>query len=250
MTPFSKRTISSSQSLGKKLLAARKRKGVDLRTAERETHIPMKHLVNLEHGTYHHLPSPVYTRGFLTRYATYLSLKPEKILAQYDDEYGCYNQIRHVRTSKHVPQEGLLRPHVTDEWLQRSRSWFVTPELLWGGSIAVVLVGLLGYIWAQVASFAAAPPLNVQTPGEVIVSVEEINIAGQTDPTAKLTINEQPVVVDGTGHFSQSVRLIDGMNTLEISAINKAEKATTKTIQLLADIPAESTVSATSTVTE
>ncbi|MBI4032271.1 helix-turn-helix domain-containing protein [Candidatus Berkelbacteria bacterium] len=237
MTPFSKRRIASSQSLGKKLLAARKRKGVDLRTAEAETHIPMKHLESLEHGTYHHLPSPVYTRGFLTRYAMYLGLKPEIVLAAYDDEYSCYNQIRHVRVSKQTPQEGLLRPHVTDEWLGRSRPWFITPELLWGSSIAVLLVGLLGYIWAQVASFAAAPPLDVQTPGEVAVSVEQVNVIGTTDPSASLTINEQPVAVDATGHFNQPVRLIDGVNTLEISATNKANKETTKTIQLLADIP-------------
>lgn len=237
MTPFSKRKISSSQSLGKKLLAARKRKHVDLRVAEEETHIPMRHLTNLEQGSYRHLPSPVYTRGFLTRYAAYLGLKPAVVLAAYDDEYTCYNQVRHVRSSRQIPQEGLLRPHVTDEWLGRSGSWFVTPELLWGGSIAVVLVGLLGYIWAQVASFAAAPPLDVQTPGEVVVSVEQVNIIGTTDPSASLTINQQPVTVDRQGRFNQAVRLIDGVNTLEISATNKANKETTKTIQLLADIP-------------
>lgn len=240
MTPFSKRMISSSHSLGKKLRAARTRKHVDLRVAEAETHIPMRHLTNLEHGTYRHLPSPVYTRGFLTRYATYLGLKLEAVLAAYDDEYRCYNQVRHVRVSKQTPQEGLLRPHVTDEWLGRSRAWYITPEVLWGGSIAVVLVGLLGYIWSQVASFAAAPPLDVQTPGEVVVSVEQVNIIGTTDPSASLTINEQPVAVDGQGHFNQAVRLIDGVNTLEISATNKANKETVKTIQLLADIPTSS----------
>lgn len=98
---------------------------------------------------------------------------------------------------------------------------------------------ILGYIWFQVTSFAAAPPLDIVTPAEEIrVNVELVEVAGVTDPTATLEINNQPVVVDTEGHFRQQVKLSDGVNAIEISAKNKADKETIKVIQLLADLPA------------
>jgi hypothetical protein len=97
---------------------------------------------------------------------------------------------------------------------------------------------ILGYIWFQVSSFAAAPPLEIVTPGaEVRVTVEQVEVAGLTDPMAQLMINDQPVTVDTEGRFRQPVALVAGVNTIEISVKNKAEKETVKTIQLLADIP-------------
>lgn len=236
MTTFTKKRIPTSDTLGTKLRKARKRLGVDLRTVELETRVAMRHLEALEQGHYHRLPARVYVRGFLTRYAKFLGLEPTKLIAGFEAEEACYKQVRHVRSSKES-QEGLLRPHVRDDWLKRNHQWYITPEVIWGGSLSVLLVGVLGYIWFQVASFAAAPPLDIVTPGSEMVSVAQIEVAGVTDPSAELTINDQPVTVDADGHFRQAVHLVDGMNTIAISATSKASKETVKTIQLLADFP-------------
>src|SRR5690606_38265023 len=98
MTNFTKKRITTPEALGTKLRKARKRKGVDLRTAEQETRVAMRHLEALELGHYHKLPAQVYVRGFLTRYATYLGLSAEKVIADYDSEYACFKQVRHVRS--------------------------------------------------------------------------------------------------------------------------------------------------------
>lgn len=236
---FTKKRIACAQPLAAKLAKARKRKGVDLRAAELETKVAMKHLQALERGEYHRLPEAVYVRGFLTRYAAFLGLKPESVLADYDQEYACYQQVRHVRSSKlGATEEGLLRPHVSDDWLKQRKQWYITPEILWGSALSSFALIVLGYIWFQVTSFAAAPSLDVVTPGsELRVAVDQVEVAGVTDPSAKLRINDQPVAVSTDGHFRQEIRLLDGVNTIEISATNKAEKETTKTLQLLADIP-------------
>lgn len=241
---FTKKRIACAQPLAQKLAKARKRKGVDLRAAELETKVAMKHLQALERGEYHRLPEAVYVRGFLTRYAVYLGLKPESVLSDYDSEYACYQQVRHVRTSRQgAPEEGLLRPHVSDDWLKQRKQWYITPEVLWGSALSSFAILVLGYIWFQVTSFAAAPPLDVTTPGSALrVSVDQVDVSGVTDPTAKLKINDQPVAVSSDGHFQQQIRLMDGVNTIEVSATNKADKETTKTIQLLADIPVSDAV--------
>ncbi len=234
---FTKTKVASTDCLGTKLRRARKRQGFELRSAEQETKVALRHLEALESGHYHLLPAPVYVRGFLTRYAAYLGLKAESVLADYDREYQTYTRVRQVRPSKH-PQEGMLRPHVADDVLRWRRQWFVTPEIIWGSALSVALVGVLGYIWFQVASFAAAPPLDIVTPGsQTVVSAEQVEIAGVTDPGASLTINSQVVAVTAEGHFRQAVRLSSGVNTIEIAATNQSDKATTKVLQLLVNLP-------------
>ena len=237
MSAFTKRKIGCPHSLGEKLTRARKRKSLELRQVEHETKVAFKYLQALEHGQYDQLPASIYTRGFLVRYAALLGMNATPLLAEYEHERTCFGHAKRARMSKQV-QEGVLRPSVTDQWLKHPNRLLITPGVLWGGVISVFLVGVLTYMWFQVASFAAAPPLDIVTPGSAIkVNVEQVEVAGTTDPSAQLTINNQPVAVDTEGHFRQEVQLVDGINTIEIAAVNKAEKQTLKTLQLMADLP-------------
>src|SRR5450759_1309578 len=80
--------VSSGPSLPDRLAAARERKGVDLRRAERDTKIRVRYLSALERGDYRQLPGAVYTKGFLRNYAIYLGLDPEEVLRQWRRERG------------------------------------------------------------------------------------------------------------------------------------------------------------------
>lgn len=244
MPVFTKRKIGCPHSLGEQLTRARKLKSLELRQVEQETKVAFKYLQALECGQYDQLPAPIYTRGFLVRYIALLCLNETALLKEYDHELVCFEQAHKALKSKQISslkrsaRDGMLQPSVTDEWLKHPNRWLITPGLLWGGVISVFLVGVLTYMWFQVASFAAAPPLEVVTPGTAVkVTVEQIEVAGITDPNAQILINNQPVSVDGSGHFRQQVQLVDGMNTIEIAAVNKAEKQTLKTLQLMADLP-------------
>ncbi|MCA9388478.1 helix-turn-helix domain-containing protein [Candidatus Berkelbacteria bacterium] len=235
MASFTKKKISKTQSLGEKLTRARKRHKLSLRQVEQLTKVAFKHLQALEKGDYKALPTSFYTRGFLTRVAKLFNLKVDKVLADYETELNCYNSVK-----PECPKiaAGLIKPEVKDDWLRNPDRLKITPGFLWGGVLSFCLVAILGYIWFQVTSFAAAPPLDIVTPAQAIkVDVELVEVAGVTDPTASLKINNQPVVVDTEGHFRQQVKLSDGVNAIEISAMNKADKETTKVIQLLAELP-------------
>lgn len=230
---FTRKKIRSSKSLAEKLKIARKRKEINLEEAERETKISMGYLFALEHSQYDKLPADVYVYGFLCRYAEFLGLEKEKILSQYREEKKIADSIRSIK--KHPDQENknLIKPKPSEKWLKTPR-FFITPELVIGLCVTLLVAGLLGYIWFQVKSFAAAPPLELKNPeAEIVVSMDSITIEGETDSGANLCINDEPVAIQADGSFVQEVQLVEGVNTIEIIARNKANKETKKIIQVL-----------------
>jgi cytoskeletal protein RodZ len=66
--------------LGETLRRARQARGITLEDAERVTRIPRKYLEALEIENFGILPAPVYARGFLRSYSTYLGLDPKELL--------------------------------------------------------------------------------------------------------------------------------------------------------------------------
>ncbi len=66
--------------LGETLRKARLDKKITFEDAERVTRIPRKYLEALELENFGILPAPVYARGFLRSYASYLGLEPRDLL--------------------------------------------------------------------------------------------------------------------------------------------------------------------------
>lgn len=66
--------------LGETLRKARIEKNITFEDAERVTRIPRKYLEALELENFGILPAPVYARGFLRSYASYLGLEPKELL--------------------------------------------------------------------------------------------------------------------------------------------------------------------------
>ena len=70
----------SPSPLGETLRRARTAKGITIEDAERVTRIPRKYLEALELENFGILPAPVYARGFLRSYSSYLGLEPKELL--------------------------------------------------------------------------------------------------------------------------------------------------------------------------
>ena len=66
--------------LGETLRKARVEKNITFEDAERVTRIPRRYLEALELENFGILPAPVYARGFLRAYASYLGLEPRDLL--------------------------------------------------------------------------------------------------------------------------------------------------------------------------
>lgn len=214
---FTLRKIRTAQTLGEKLRRARKRKGADLIEAELETKVRAKYLDALESGDFELLPNDIYTKGFLTVYAEYLGLDAKNITDLYDME-------RSSRKPEDDETFSSAKP-------LKERSLVVTPKLIIICLVSVFCLCAVVYIIFQVLNFASVPRLVVDSPNKnLIVESETIEVAGLTDPGVNLKINKEPIPVASDGRFVREVSLQNGINTIIITATNKANKEASKVV--------------------
>src|SRR3989338_6584155 len=77
----------------------RDRKRASLQTAQQDTRISVDYLQALETGEYGKFPAEVYCIGFLKKYAAYLGLNPEEMVALYKKEQEA-RMAAHIETEK------------------------------------------------------------------------------------------------------------------------------------------------------
>lgn len=211
MTAFRARTIDSSRTLGDRLRAHRERMGTTLEAATQATGVSVKYLIALEESAYGRLPGDVYARNFLRKYATFLELDADDVLAQYESEHGI------VRT---LVDQGprFIQRHIDVKPL-------FTPHRLRRGAFVLAVLAVLGYLVWQAWSIVRPPELIIETPPPQLTTTERsIEVRGRTDRESDLTINGQQVLADGNGVFSEQVDLQPGLNTIRISATRKRSK--------------------------
>lgn len=214
---FRLRKIRTAQTLGEKLRRARKRKGVDLVEAELATKVRAKYLEALESGDFELLPNDIYTKGFLSAYAQYLGLEAKNIAEFYDLE----------RSSRKSDDDQTF----TSLKLIREKSLVITPKLIVVCLAAVFCLSAIVYIILQVLNFASVPRLVIDSPNrDLIVESETIEVIGLTDPGVNLRINKEPIPVASDGKFQQEISLQNGLNTVIVTASNKANKEASKVV--------------------
>lgn len=77
------------QTIGERLSEARKKQGVSIQDAAKDTKIREEYLVNLEKDDGHGIPlEAIYVRGFLRNYAKFLRLEPSRLLTDFDANAG------------------------------------------------------------------------------------------------------------------------------------------------------------------
>jgi len=208
---FTLRKIRTAQTLGEKLSRARKRKGVDLIEAELQTKIRAKYLEALENEDFDLLPNDIYVKGFLTTYSKYLGLEPEKI-------HGLYQQQR--STSKVSNDETFAAGKITKE-----KAIIITPKIVVLFLGVIFCISAVVYIILQVMSFASVPKLEVFSPAkDIVVEEEVVKVSGKTDSGVVLRVNKEPITVNPSGDFEREVTLQKGLNTIVVTATNKANK--------------------------
>src|SRR2546429_3422028 len=196
------------KTVGQALRNQRHKLNLTLVEAERATKIRAETLAAPEGDDFANLPSPTYIKGFIRNYGEFLGLDSGTLLALFRRQYD----EGKTPTSKILPD---LKP-------TNSPKVILTPKRLFVVGVAVLVLGFLGYLFAQYQSFAAAPALQVDSPGDKLkVNNGTVEVVGRTDPDATLSINGQSVDLTSSGAFSVSVTLPDGTTDLTIAATNK-----------------------------
>jgi cytoskeletal protein RodZ len=212
MTSFRQKKISRSQTLADKLKQSRLEQEKTLEQAAEATKIQIKYLEILEEGDYQKLPGDIYSKAWLKLYGDFLGLQTSELLTDYKIEKSISDKLKKVSSpevkTNNVSANNILKPRVLK---------FI--------GIAFLILTLLTYLGWEINNTISPPEIFIFEPSNNFRTTESsVEIKGQTKAGAELTINNELVLLDGEGKFSQTINLINGLNALEISSKKKHSK--------------------------
>lgn len=79
------------------------------------------------------------------------------------------------------------------------------------------------------------PAVEVSSPQDgasFFGSEKTIDVKGKTEAEAKVTVKDRIAIVDSNGEFSLKLELVEGENTITVTAIDSAENKTEKTVKV------------------
>lgn len=221
---FKHRKVQTPSTLGKKLLAARRRKKLSLEEAEAATKIRDKYIQALEGDDFKSLPGRVYAVGFVARYGEFLGMDPGRAVSQFRREYEVFARIS--GSDQLVLKSKIKEP-----------KFVITPKVMLIAFSILAVLTLFGYIGYEVKKFSEPPQIEIFSPIEDTTAQLQIEVTGKTLPTATLQINGQSVALSDDGTFRQTVVLRKGLNTVEIRAKSRADKETVRVLRVYAELP-------------
>ncbi len=194
------------QTLSDYLSQIRKQLNMDIKTVSILTQIKPTYLEQLEAGNWDALPADVYIRGFLKSLANLYHVQEQVLIDQYDKEHG-FGQIK-----KPISQK------------QRFEFRF-TPRTIIFMVTGIITLLAVAYVVSQISSVLTPPKLELTEPnGDVTIQGNSIIFSGSAEIGADVFINDQAVLTDKTGSFTENLILSPGLNVIEVVAHNKFNK--------------------------
>ncbi len=230
MVEFSQKKITS-HSLREKLRSIREKKNVSLDEIAKETKIRKRYLELLESGDFKEMPPDVYIKGFLVKYAQYLNIESSDVIKLYNKEKSIEENLKKVEDKKEQKKE---KKKINLPILN------ITPNII----AMIIFVALIGagffYFYQEVGKFSETPRLVIVQPASnLIIEGSSVDVEGITDENNKISINGQPVFVDENGRFKENINLQQGLNELEVKAINHFDNESIKKVNVSADYQIE-----------
>ena len=201
------------KTVGQLLNQARLEKKISLEQAAQATKIRPEFLLALEKDDYSLFSDSTSVSGLVKNYALFLGLKSASVLAVFRRDFS-------PGKKKEIILQGMVKPVN-----QKVYHW--CPKLTLIGLTLFFFLLLVAYLGYQYFSLVKPPYLEIITPesGQE-TSLETIEVKGKANPEAMVKINDQPVLVSGTGEFIYSVQLFPGENKIIIKAENSQGKET------------------------
>ncbi len=232
MVQFTRKKIDSL-TLGERMKKIRDEKRLSLADVSKGTKIQTKYLQYFEEGEYMKLPADVYVKGFLRSYALYMGLSEINLIKQFEREKGIHKNIKKI-----VEDEKAGKPI-------NFSIFVISPKMIVVGLLTLLVLGSFGYLYLQVNNFVSTPRLVIIKPNEgAIADSGSIHVIGVAEKDALVTINDQPVLVNEKGEFSEDVGLKDGLNVISVKAKNKFNKETIQAVSVSANLKSTETQAA------
>lgn len=199
------------------LKESRLKKHITIEDVERDTKIKRQFLECLENGEFNKLPSESYALGFVKNYASYLGFSPITAAALFRRENESA-KVDILPTYKKKPQKTVKK-----FFLRSPRGLFVL----------IVALVVFSYLAFQFSFLFIGPKLSVSSPKQKeVISENIVEVAGETDPYATVTINGEEVYVDLSGKFRKTLYVYSGSSEIVIVSKNRYGKESKRLIPI------------------
>ena len=196
--------------IGQIINTARVKKKLSFKTLEEVTKIRASFIKSIEEEKWNLLPSFPTILGFVKSLSSPLGIDEKMAIAVLKRDYPP------TKTSINP------KPDVPSRF-----SW--GPKLTFAIGTVVVILIVLGYLGYQYIKFVSPPDLTIDSPKEgQIVTGSSVPVFGSTDSDVKITVDNQPVLIDADGKFSVNIGITSA--TKEIDIVATARSGRTRTI--------------------
>ncbi|MEA1926196.1 MAG: DUF4115 domain-containing protein [Patescibacteria group bacterium] len=223
MIGFTRKKVNS-HTLGERLRKIREEANISLNEISKATKVRKVYLEMLEEERFDELPPDVYVRGFLNSYAGYLGIEPEDVFRLYEKEKGIQKNIK--KSKRPIKREKKFQiPSIT-----------ITSKFFVISAFVILIVAMSIYFYREVGKFSENPRLAIVQPlNNISIDGNAVEIVGVSEKDARVTINGQPIYIDEHGEFKETIGLKQGVNELEIKAVNRFDKEAIKKINISAN---------------
>ena len=210
--------VTTPESVGDSLRAAREQQGLELSEVASRTRVPLRHLEALEAGNYNSLPSPTYATGFVKAYARTVGVDEVAITRRVRDELANSGP----RAPEYQPYQAPDPARVPSRGLT---------VVTLGVAIAIIILAGLwfgGMLKRDNASPVAATAPAAGDPSAATGAAT--TTAGTTTPAAAPTAAAPTAVVATGGQVALEttdrvwMRVHDGDRTLYIGTMNPGQR--------------------------
>jgi cytoskeletal protein RodZ len=205
---FTKNKIREDEDpVAEKLRSARIEKNLSLSIVAQKIEIRAEYLEALENSDYEKIPTGVYEKTFLKKYAAFLGLNALKLAEKYQKERTEKNKKDiNVFAKKRIMAAEML----------------IVPKILKNILIVFFIIALFLYLGYYLKTSFSQPRMDITEPADNTVTEKNfIDIAGRADPKTQVTINDRQILKDAAGNFRETVELKKGINIIIVSAQNK-----------------------------
>lgn len=175
-------------------------KGLTVERLSGATGIPDRFLKSLTEGDFKKLPAAPYVRGYLIKMASLLDLDEQELWEIYKKEQG----LKSSGPTDKLPANRFAVKKLNKKILI--------------GSLLGILAGLY-FIW-NIGHLLGRPELNIIYPSAPtsVTGEPAAKLLGYIEPSDKLLINGEEVIVGNNGKFEKYYNLQAGLNSIEFIA--------------------------------
>jgi transcriptional regulator with XRE-family HTH domain len=205
------------QTVGNLIKEARFRKGYSRQKLGELTHIKTNFITAIETANWEELPDFNIVLGFVKVITHFLNINELQAVSIFRREYPT-SILSSRRLVVHQGLKGIGKRFI----------W--GPRFTFLAGVLIVILVVLFYLGFQYKKFSAPPTLLIIEPKESqIISSNTLQVNGKTDPDVTITVNNQPVIVNSDGSFSDQIDVNKNMTEIKIIAKSRSGKETVVT---------------------